>query len=133
MYGSQRKDNPKHPLLHLYLHLPTIRHKESIQKKVHENIFVKETPSGSQKKIWVILEERITKSDNPRTKKKAHREKELGEPIPTRDRKLKTHRNKLATQVQKKQPRESRETVVLVLVLFPFSFLVFLFLFPCFI
>jgi ribosome assembly protein YihI (activator of Der GTPase) len=75
MYGSQRKDNPKHPLLHLYLHLPTIRHKESIQKKVHENIFVKETPSGSQKKIWVILEERITKSDNPRTKKKKHTEK----------------------------------------------------------
>jgi hypothetical protein len=34
MYGSQRKDNPKHPLLHL--HLPTIRHKESIQNKVHD-------------------------------------------------------------------------------------------------
>jgi hypothetical protein len=45
MYGSQRKDNPKHPLLHL--HLPTIRHKESIQNKVHENIFVKETP------LWI--------------------------------------------------------------------------------
>jgi hypothetical protein len=65
MYGSQRKNNPKHPLLHL--HLPTIRHKESIQNKVHENIFLKETPSGSQKKIWIIFEERISRSDNSRT------------------------------------------------------------------
>jgi hypothetical protein len=85
---------------------------------------VKETPSGSQKKIWVIFEERITRSDNSRTKKSTPT-KELGEPILTRDRKLKRHRNKLATQFQRKQPRESRETVVLVFGFFLFLFSLF--------
>lgn len=86
----------------------------------------KKPPSGSRKKIWVIFEERITRSDNSRTEKSTPT-KELGEPIPTRDRKLKRHSNKLPTQFQQKQPRESRETVVLVFSFFLFLFSLFFF------